>query len=157
MRPLSAWKHVRGTIVRDLPYGWAIEVRHESDGQSGRFFLKDPPRDRLRRFQELQKEYAEYKAASMVATELLSRPIYTDWYSYYLTQWSGSAQSVAEYRDAEATLSAIYQRTAAISNELATMQNTPGEFEVDAFALKCDEFFEGLPVYDYGSTAPFGD
>lgn len=156
MRPLSAWKHVRGTIARDRPYGWVIEVRHEGDGHAERFFLKDPPRDRLQRFQELQKELAEYKEASVLATEVLSRPVYTDWYSYYLTPWTGPALSLAEYRNAEATLLVIQRKMAAISDELATMQDTLGEFEVDAFALKCDESFEGLPVYDYGSTAPFG-
>jgi hypothetical protein len=35
------------------------------------------------------------------------------------------------------------------------MQNAPGQFKLDVFALKCDESYKGLPVYDYGSTAPF--
>ena len=92
----------------------------------------------------------------MVTTEILRRPVYTDWYSYYLTQWAEPALSLAEYRDAEATFSVVQRRMAAISAELAPMQDASGEFKVDAFALKCDESFEGLPVYDYGGTAPFG-
>jgi hypothetical protein len=44
----------------------------------------------------------------------------------------------------------------AIHNELVPMQDDAGEFKVDAFALKSDECFEGLPLYDYGSTTPFG-
>jgi hypothetical protein len=147
---------MHGSIARKTPYGWVIEVRHEDESQAERFFLKNPPRDRLRRFQELQQELAEYKKASTVTTELVSRPIYTDWYTYYVTRWVGRGQSFAEYRDAEATLSVINRRIAAITEELAPMQDASGEFKIDAFALKCDESFEGLPVYDYGSTAPFG-
>lgn len=155
-RPLSAWKHVHGTIARDIPYGWVIEMKRENDGQAEMFFLKNPPRDRLHRFQQLQQELIEYNKANTVVRELASRPIYTDWYSYYLTQWTGPVQTLAEYRDAEAALSFINGRLTAINDELATLQNASGEFKLDVFALKCEESFEGLPVYDYGSTAPFG-
>lgn len=156
VRPLSAWKHVQGTILRDTPSGWVVDMERESDGQAEMFFLKNPPRDRLLRFQQLQQELNDYIKATAVLRELVRGPVYTDWYSYYLTQWTGPAVSLTEYRDAEAALSFIHRRMATITDELASMQNAPGQFKLDAFALKCDELFEGLPVYDYGSTAPFG-
>jgi hypothetical protein len=156
VRPLLAWKHVQGSIVRDTFYGWVVEMKQEGDGRAERFLLKNPPRERLRRFQRLLQELAESKSASADTTKLLSRPVYSDWYTYYLTRRAGQAQSIGEYREVEATLAAIHQRMAAIRNELAPMQDAAGQFKVDAFALKCDQSFEGLPLYDYGSTAPFG-
>lgn len=157
VRPLSGWKHMEGAIVRETSYGWVIEVTREDHGAAERFFLRNPPRDRLRRFQALQQELAELKKTSAVAAELAGRAVYTDWYSYNFTQWAGPAQSLAEYRQAQAALSFLCRRIAAIRDELAPMQDASGQFKLDAFALKCDESFEGLPVYDYGSTAPFGD
>ncbi len=155
-RPLPAWKHVHGSIARDIPYGWVIVVRREEDGQVEKFLLKNPPRDRLRRFQDLQQELVTCQKASAVANELVSRPVYTDYYSYWVTHSVGPAQSLPEYRQAEAMLSAINRRMAEIHDELAPMKDASGQFQLDAFALKFDDSFEGLPVYDYGSTAPFG-
>jgi len=156
VRPLSSWKHLNGFIIRDTPYGWVIQVRGEGDGQAESILLKTPPRDRLRRFQELKKELAEHQNASSVGTALISRPIYNDWYGDYLTSWAGSSQSLAEYRQTGATLSVIHHRIAAISEELAPWQDASGEFKVDVFALKCaDQSFEGMSVYDYGSTSPY--
>ncbi len=151
-RPLSAWRHVQGVVVRDDPRGWIIEGKPGDDGQA--YFLKNPPRDRLRRFQELQQELSECERASAVIIKLLNRPIVTTWFGSYPV--GRPVLSFAEYHDAAARLSVIRQRMADIDSELAPLRETSGEFKVDVFAMKCDESFEGVPVYDHGSTAPFG-
>src|SRR5437879_646368 len=53
VRPLSGWKHLRGTIVREMAYGWIIEGKAEGE-HSSQFLVKNPPVERLRKFQDLQ-------------------------------------------------------------------------------------------------------
>ncbi len=156
-RPLSGWKHVRGVVVRDTPLGWVIAGKGEGSGQASTFFLKNPPRERLRRYQELQRQLPNYRRAEADTRQFLSRPLCTDWYSFWLRQWDAPPISLSEHREASALLGEINENINAITGELASLQDENGSFKVDAFALRRNEFYEGLPVFDHGSAQPFGD
>jgi len=151
-RPLSGWKHVRGIIVRETASGWVMDGKAEGQGQHCTFLLKNPPQDRLRRFQELQRQLAENERGSEAAREYLSRPVVTDWYGTYVAQWQAPPISLKEYREASSLLGEFGRNINAIQAELASMQDAQGNFKLDAFALRVNETFEGVPVFDHGST-----
>jgi len=155
-RPLSGWKHVRGSILRDTPSGWVISGKAEGLSTSA-FFLRNPPRQRLLRFQELQRQLPDYQRARDEVRAFVSRPVCTDMYSLYFTQWAEPPISLSEYREANGRLGELNQKVDAIRTELAAMQDEEGNFRLDVFALKLKESFDGLPVLDYGLAHPFGD
>jgi hypothetical protein len=154
-RPLSGWKHVSGIIVRETTSGWVVEGKAEGHGRQCTFLLKNPPQDRLQRFQELQRQLTENERGSAAAREYLSRPVCTDWYAVYLTQGQAPPISLTEYREASALLGEFGRNINAIQAELASMQDANGNFKLDAFAPRINETFEGLPVFDHGSTRSF--
>jgi hypothetical protein len=155
-RPLSGWKHARGSILRDIPSGWVINGKAEGLGATT-FFLRNPPRQKFARFQELQRQLPDYERARDEVRAFVSRPVVTDMYSLYLTQWAAPPISLPEYREANSRLGELNQKVDAIRTELASMQDDQGNFRLDVFALKLKESFEGLPVVDYGLSQPFGD
>lgn len=154
MRPLSGWKHVRGTIVREDALGWVVKGKAEGQKLATTFFLKNPPRDTLRRFQELRRQLSEYQSARTEVTEFLKRPVSSDWYSYWLaqSQWTAAPISVAEYNQATARLAQIDHKITSLHEELAPMQDANGNFKVDAFALNLQQIYNALPVYDHGAV-----
>ncbi len=154
-RPLSGWKHIRGTIVRDTPSGWVISGKAEGQAAHSTFFLKNPPRDRLRRFEELKRQLPELERAEVATQQYLNRPVCTDWYAYYANEWQAPPISMTEYREAGAILGEVGRSVNAVRAELGSMQDAQGNFRVDAFALKLNESFEGLPVFDHGAAAAF--
>ncbi len=125
-------------------------------GQTSTYFLKNPPRQKLRRFQELKRQLPEYERARDAARAYVSRPVCTDWYSFTLTQWPTPPISLSEFREANAVLGELNQKVDAIRTELTSMQDEQGNFKLDVFALKLNETFERLPVLDYGLAQPFG-
>jgi hypothetical protein len=155
VRPLSSWKHVRGSIVHETPSGWVIEGKIGDHGRVSTFFLKNPPRQKLLRFQELHRQLPNYERAQAETRELASRPVCTDWYSYWLTQWQAPPVTVAEHRQATARLGELNRNINAIHDELASMEDEHGNFRLDAFALKVNETYQGMPVFDHGATEPF--
>lgn len=154
-RPLSGWKHAHGRIVREVPLGWVVEGKVEGAPTPLIFLVKNPPRERLQKYRQLQNQLAQYTRAAESTQQYLQRPVCTDWYSYYLTQWPSPPISLADYRQASSTMTDLYNKLQAVRDELATMQDADGQFQLDAFALRLNEIYDGLPVYDHGSTAPF--
>ena len=154
-RPLPAWKHVRGTLVSDFPAGWVIEGIAEGHGQSFRFFVRNPPRERLRRFNELKTRLAQYERTSAANAEFLRRPVISDW--YYVWQAEGPANAITEtdYREVRADQHQLERNILAIREEMGPMQNSSGQFVLDALALQLQESVDGLAVYDHGITTPF--
>jgi len=150
MRPLSGWKHVRGAIARETAYGWVVIGKAEGQNHAPTFLLKNPPQEKLRRFQELKRQLPEYEHARAATLEFLKRPTLTDWYSFWSTQPSLPPISLAEYRNASALLSGLDRNMNALHNQLASMQDEQGNFKLDAFALRLNETYEGIPVFDHG-------
>jgi hypothetical protein len=158
VRPLSGWKHVHGSISQDTAFGWIVTGRAESEKQSTSFLLKNPPQERLRRFKELKRQLPEYERARDSIRQFLSRPVYSDWYSLWLSQWSGPAISLAQYKDARLAVAELGHTINNIQAELAPMENGQGDFRLDVFALSTHESFKGIPVFDHGhSYGPSAD
>jgi len=154
-RPLSGWKHVTGTIARELASGWVLNGKAEGAGQVSTFLLKNPPRERLRRFQELQRQLTQLEAARDNAMEMLRRPVLApgQW-SSLLVDGKTQPMSPEEHRQVVARLTVLDQNVRGIRGELAPMQDDGGGFKLDAFALRPSETFEGLPVFDHGYALP---
>jgi hypothetical protein len=150
VRPLSGWKRVQGTITKETAFGWIITGKAESKHQASIFFVRNPPRERLRRFQELNRRLAELVRARESMRQFLRRPVSSDWYSLWSSQWSGPPITLAQYKDAGSALAELGSTIDAIQAELATMKNQQGDFKLDAFALSTHEWFQGLPVFDHG-------
>lgn len=154
VRPLPAWKHVRGSIAQETAFGWMINGKAE--GQStDRFLLKNPPRERLRRFRELQPRLAEYEKNRAATMETLGRPVYSWWDSFWGKPPLPQSISPEEYRLASAHLAELDRNIRATRDELAPMQDEHGNFKLDAFALHVNESYQGLPVFDHGLVQPF--
>jgi hypothetical protein len=155
IRPLSSWKHVRGSIAQDSPLGWIIVGKPEGENRASKFFLKNPPRERLRKFHELRPRLAEYEQARTAALEKLGRPVHT-WYDWlWRTQPGANGISLEEYRQTSAQLAELDRNIHATQAELAPLQDEHGEFKVDVFALHTNEQYQGLPVFNYGLAQPF--
>jgi hypothetical protein len=141
---------VRGTIVRDTAFGWVVSGKAEGLQQASTFLVKNPPREKLRRFQELKRELPEYERARTVTLDFLKRPTITDWYSYWLAQPSRPPITLTDYHDASALLAELDHRITAIHQELAPLEDKQGDFKLDAFALRVHETYDGLAVFDHG-------
>jgi hypothetical protein len=150
LRPLSGWKHVQGSVVRDTAFGWVVTGKADSKGHPSTFLIKNPPRARLRRFEELKRQLSECQRLHDAEMEILRRPVCTDWYSYSLTDWSAPPISLTEYRSATARCAELGHAIYTINVEMGTMRDKKGNFKLDAFALRLNESFEGLPVFDHG-------
>jgi hypothetical protein len=150
LRPLPGWKHVQGSITRDTSSGWIIAGKADSKGNPSTFLIKNPPRKRLQHFQERKRQLSQCERSRDAAMEFLRRPIATDAYSYLGTPWPSPPISLAQYKEAGARLAELVRTINALHAELAPMQDKNGNFKLDAFALKLNESFEGLPVFDHG-------
>ena len=156
VRPLPGWKHIRGNIARDTSSGWVVTGKAEGQSQSRAFFLKNPPREKLARFRELQRSLSQLERLRATVLEMLRRPVTTGWI------WPGAGPggatyvSAAEHRQYELRLHSIDTEISLAKEELATMQDEQGEFRLDAFALRLPETFEGLPVFDFGYPLSLG-
>ena len=151
IRPLAAWRHVQGSIARDTDSGWVVlatETKaHKSQSQ---LLLRNPPRERLRRFEELKRQLAESERAQSATMETLRRPVCVDLNSLYLVNWPSPPITLTEYKDAKARAVDLHKRVNALRAQVEPMQDQNGSFKVDAFALDQHKSFEGLPVFDYG-------
>lgn len=153
VRPLSAWKHIRGSIVREVALGWVISGKVEGNAQATMFLLKNPPRAMLRRFEEDKRKLSEYLRAREEVRQYLKRPLCTDWYSYWLgqSQWRTTPISLTEHKQATDVLAELDRNIAALQSELAATEDANGNFKLDAFALKLPEISQGMPVYEHGA------
>ena len=148
-RPLSAWKRVRGRIVRETPYGWLVEGEAEGEGQPSKFLLKNPPRERLQRFHELQAQLRAQKQQRANLDAYLDRPVHTPDNNWGYNSISWDDQLAAVTRLQELARSIAWTR-----HQLVYLQDEHGNFRVDAFALRLNERYEGLPVFDHGYSLP---
>jgi hypothetical protein len=151
IRPLAGWKHVRGKIVQDTAFGWVINGKAEGQSHSTSFLLKSPPRDTLCRFEQLKKQLTELEAARTETLKIVARPVYTAWWYWpWSNRGHGQPISSAEHDQASRQLEELDLRIGSTRNELGPLQDEQGQFRVDAFALRSNESFQGMPVFDYG-------
>ena len=148
-RPLSAWKRVRARIVRETAYGWLVEGEAEGESQPSMFLVKHPPRERLERFRELQRQLSAYRQQRADLDAYLDRPVHTPDNNWGYTSISYEDQLAAVTRLQEVARSIAWTR-----HELVYLQDDHGNFRLDAFALRLNEQYEGFPVFDHGYSLP---
>jgi hypothetical protein len=148
-RPLPRWKHVRGSIVRVTAMGWIISGEAEGESQM-RFLLKNPPRERLERFENLHLQLPAYERQRADLNEYLQRPLRTPYYETFVFDsqlppigWKDQQAALARLDEVERTIAAIHQ-------EIGNCEDEHGNFRFDGFALRVHEKYEGLPVFDHG-------
>lgn len=153
IRPLSDWKHVHGKITRDTDSGWVVLAKTKKDVKL-QVLVRNPPRDRLRRFQELKNQLSECERAQRDALAFVRRPVCVDLNSLYTVAWPAPPITAAEYHEGKLRLGKLTKASDALRAEIGSMQDGKGDFIVDAFALNLHQTFEGLPVFDHGQPQP---
>lgn len=153
-RPLSAWKHVQGSITQDTPAGWVLSGKAEGFSGSS-FIVRNPPREKLLRWEKLRENLSQLEIESEATTRFASRPVCTDWYSYWVTPWPSPPITLIEHRQATTRLAELRKQIHMVEDELGAMTDNNGRFRLDAFALRLKENVDGLPVFDHGATATF--
>lgn len=148
-RPLPKWKHVRGSIVGQTGFGWIISGEAEGESQM-RFLLKNPPRERLQRFEDLHRQLPSYERQRADLNEYLQRPLRTPYYETFVFDsplppigWKDQQAALARLDEIERTIAAIHQ-------EIGSLEDEHGHFRIDGFALRVHEKYEGLAVFDHG-------
>jgi hypothetical protein len=148
-RPLPKWKHVRGSIVRETALGWIITGEAEGESQM-RFLVKNPPRERLQRFEDLHRQLPSYEKQRAELNEYLQRPLRTPYYETFVfdsplppISWKDQQAALARLEEIERTMLAIHE-------EIGSLEDEHGNFRFDGFALRLHERYEGLPVFDHG-------
>lgn len=150
-RPLAAWKHMRGSLIAETAFGWIIEGEIEGQGEVSRFLVKNPPRQQLEKYRQLQRDLPGLERDRFYLKEYLKRPLRTTWGEYWgyydspVPRITYSEQQAATDRleDLEQTISRLRQ-------EIARTQDGRGNFRLDAFVLRLNERYDGLPVFDHG-------
>jgi hypothetical protein len=150
LRPLSGWKHIRGAITKDTALGWVMAGKAGGEGHSSAFFLKNPPRERLLRFQEIKRRLPELDQSRVATQELVQRPVNSYWDRAWAVPRPSPVMSVAEHKEAAERLRLLDQEIQGLREELAPMQDEQGNFKLDAFALRLSETYQGLPMFDHG-------
>ena len=150
LRPLSGWRHVRGAITEDTALGWVMTGKAGGDAHTSKFFLKNPPRERLQRFQEIKRRLPELDKDRVATQELVQLPVHSYWDRAWAVQRPSPVLSVAEHKEAAERLRLLDQEIQSLREELAPMQDAEGNFRLDAFALRLNERYQGLPVFDHG-------
>jgi hypothetical protein len=151
-RPLSGWKLVRGRIVRNTAYGWIIQGEAEGENQASQFLLKNPPRERLQKFHEVQCQLSIYEQERDYLNDYLERAVRMPYDStsdsaFPSVSWSDQMAAVTRLLDLDRTIPALRQ-------ELGRLQDERGNFKLDTFALRLNERYQGLPVFDHGYPLP---
>jgi hypothetical protein len=150
LRPLSGWKHVRGTITEDTALGWVMTGKAGGETHTSKFFLRNPPRERLQRFQEIKRRLPELDKDRVATQEFVQRPVHSYWDRAWAVPRPTPVMSVAEHKAAAERLRLLDQEIQGLREELAPMQDAEGNFRLDAFALRLNERYQGLPVFDHG-------
>ena len=151
-RPLFAWKQVRGRIMRETAYGWIIQGEAEGEGQPLRFLLRNPPFERLQKYHEMQRQLRAYEQERIYLNDYLNRPVRSPYDSQVDSaipsiSWSDQLIAITRLQQLERTIPALHQ-------EFSRLQDDRGNFKLDAFALRINETYKGLPVFDHGYTLP---
>jgi hypothetical protein len=146
-RPLTSWKHLQGALERETVYGWL--VRGSIEGQSGLqyFLLKNPPRNELARYRELEAELPKLEQARAETLPNTKLPADRGW---DWAVWGVPSEDVNRVEQARTDLNDIDQKIQTSRDEMSGMLTKRGYFKVDVFALQLNQVYQGNPVFDFG-------
>jgi len=149
VRPLKAWKHIQGSLEEELGPAWKIRCRIEGDATQS-ILLKDPPKDRLARFRELQNLVVKLERDRAAAEQVASLPAYSgwDWEVYGLPPTRTADFDRIER--AKADVVELDRRIQTAQEELGEMADRHGNFKIDTFVLPMNTTYSGRPVFIFG-------
>jgi hypothetical protein len=173
-RPLSAWVHATGRIIGTNAFGWTVEGRvddesgkHDKGGVHGsdsKFILKTPPVGEMAEFYQLQAKFKQLTAErSQLNREIKSdnqrekklsqqKPRYT---RRGRIRARNASQQLNRARFDEQN---AHERLDEIEKEIKQVEKLQSElpsgntYTVDCFALKLNQEFRGVPIYDHGAV-----
>jgi len=151
-RPLSGWKHIRGRIIGETAYGWIIQGEAEGESLSAKFLLRNPPRERLQKFQALEQQLLSCERERVYLNDYLDLPVRSPYDGHSDStvpsiSWSDQVAAVTRLQELARTIPSLRQ-------ELGQCQDERGNFRLDAFALRLSERYQGFPVFDHGYSLP---
>jgi chromosome segregation ATPase len=174
-RPLSAWVHLKGTVVRTNSWGWVVqgevETRRaagEDDSQaktqerSARVLLLDPPVNERVEFERLTSQLKALEAQrGQIAnqqTEAKARADALGKQQRALRRAHSRSREIAlegrqvraEQDQAKARLKPLDQQISALKARLSVYP-TLDHYQVDCFALDTRRKFEGMRLLDHGT------
>lgn len=149
IRPLKAWKHIQGTLEEEIGPAWKIRCRIEGDATRS-ILLKDPPKDRLAHFRELQNLVVKLERDRASAEQVAALPAYSgwDWEVYGLPPTRTADFDRIERAKAEVL--ELDRRIQTAQEELAEMADRHGNFKIDTFVLPMNTTYTGRPVFVFG-------
>jgi hypothetical protein len=153
-RPLLSWKHLSGSIVRETFVGWIMSGEVEGETEPSKFFLRNPPREQLEQFQELQRRLAGCQRERASLNVYLKRPVRNAYDEYWGYHDPLPPITISEQQAALTRLDGLDQTIASLRQQIAGKQDERGNFRFDGFALRLNERSEGLPVFDHGYPFP---
>jgi hypothetical protein len=153
-RPLTSWKHIRGHLERETPYGWLLQATVEGQAGSRYLLLRNPPRKELARFRELEKQVANLEQRRADVLHFANLPAFDGW----TVDGAGDLVPVRSVNfdrveQAHADLADLDYDIAVAHEEMAAMVTKDGWFRVECFALRLNETYQGSPMYDFGNPS----
>ncbi len=171
-RPLSAWKHVGGSIVDTNTWGWVVSARLETGRPHGKpggssassagrnIILRNPPlRDRaefealaakLRPLEEERSKVASQKAQAKSRVRAASH----GWNGYRTrAQVRAGRQARFLEKQADEQLAALDKQIKDLRGKLADFPNQD-HYVVDCLALDTGTERSGMAVFDHGMSWP---
>jgi hypothetical protein len=147
MRPLTSWKHLKGALERETVYGWLVRGYIEGQSDLQYFLLKNPPRNELARYRELEAELPKLEHAR--AETLPNTKLPVDRAAEWLA-WGVPSEEINRVENARTDLNQIDQKIQTSREEMSGMLTKLGYFKVDVFALQLNQVYQGNPVFDFG-------
>lgn len=175
-RPMSAWVRVRGTKTLDRGTGWVVTgVVEDIPGSSKKtqFFLKHPPVTDEKMVLALVREQADlgkqrsrayhvsqsahYAASAASSERHLVDTVRSGSYAASRNLAGESEQLSGQVRaalsrgeNANQVIERCERRLREIDAELAKHPPARPNYEIDYFALRTGELFQGMPVFEMG-------
>jgi len=175
-RPLTSWVHITGSIVATNAWGWTVSATlEESPADKGgkrressaatrheKIVLKNPPLQDLAEFEKLKAQlkalHAEHDRQSAEAEQAAkrSREIDTRQDANRRRRWHvrGLAEESRRWDQAEnaakARVKTLDKQIKEVDSKLANYSDR-SKYSIDCFALKANQKYLDLPVYDHGA------
>lgn len=169
-RPLHSWAHLTGAIVATNQWGWIVEGHSdmrqaagdkshgESNSQSIRMLLRNPPTFQKAEFEQLSSQLQELKRerAQLTTEETNAK----DQATTLAHNGARSRAKNVQVRQAKAIESEAGREVKQLDVKIGEVKKrlavypAGSAFHLDCFALFTGATIDRLPAYDFGLVAP---
>ncbi len=172
VRPLTAWKRIQGIKTGEVESAWVVQAEiaiSPTEKTNEWIILKNPPVAEAAQFYNLQYLIPQYER--QIATDRQKQAEYTKaaarntaqakqlaqnysksirWDAPYYTQQANQnkAAAAAALADQQATQAALDQAR----QQLKTIPNSNGQYQIDVFALELGRNAKGRLIFDPGTV-----